>query len=90
MICPVVNQGFGDWLGSLQGPGHHSRSQGSSAHLPPERGDCIPALVCCGLALTSQMPPSAQGLSSLEGLLPTQQRLHASWSTTAPALPSSL
>ena len=35
MICLVVKSG----LWRLR---YHPRSQGSSAHLPPERGDCTP------------------------------------------------
>ena len=42
------------------------------------------------LGLTSQVPPSAQGLSPIEGLLPTQEGLHASWRATPTAPPPSL
>ena len=90
MICPVVKSGL--WRLAWGPPG---------AKLPfPQAGQLCTSpsyerrlhtpLVCCGLALTSQAPPSAQGLSPLEGLLPTQERLHVSWSATPTAPPSSL
>lgn len=89
MICLVVKSGL--WRLAWGPP----RSQATirtvkaalSISLLREETAHPPGVLSPGL--TSQVP-SAQGLSPIEGLLPTQEGLHASWSATPTAPPPSL